>query len=334
MVRPALGASVVGRRLPSGPRCWPRSRRSTSAARPTSWRTSPTSGSRCGHTRRRTRPFVWDGRELVAFAWLKAMPGEREAHRVGCWGGVRPSHRRQGIGTQLFDWMLHRGRRDGGRASTRRCRRKLQTRCRRPPARPRQPLAARAGFEPVRRFLEVARPAREPVPDRARRRPASSWCRGAPSSTRRRAWPRRRPSSTTGGASRAPRRSGRSGTRATAASVPTSRCSPSTRPAARSRRSCSRPPTRRTGSVAPVEAWINTVGTRRAWRGKGVARWVMADVHRRIAGVRHRLRAQPSSASTPRTRPAPSASTARLGFAEDVRSVTTLSQALRSKPFE
>ena len=33
----------------------------------------------------------------------------------------------------------------------------------------------------------------------------------------------------------------------------------------------------------PCEAWINTVGTRRAWRGKGVARWLMADVHRRIA---------------------------------------------------
>ena len=33
----------------------------------------------------------------------------------------------------------------------------------------------------------------------------------------------------------------------------------------------------------PPEAWINTVGTRRDWRGKGVARWLMNDVHQRIA---------------------------------------------------
>ncbi|MEO7573135.1 MAG: GNAT family N-acetyltransferase, partial [Acidimicrobiales bacterium] len=37
------------------------------------------------------------------------------------------------------------------------------------------------------------------------------------------------------------------------------------------------------GDVVPVEAWINTVGTRRTYRGKGVARWLMAETHRRIA---------------------------------------------------
>jgi mycothiol synthase len=35
--------------------------------------------------------------------------------------------------------------------------------------------------------------------------------------------------------------------------------------------------------AGPVEAWINTVGTRRRWRGAGVARWLMTEVHRRIA---------------------------------------------------
>ena len=39
------------------------------------------------------------------------------------------------------------------------------------------------------------------------------------------------------------------------------------------------------GAPCRVEAWINTVGTRRAWRGKGVARWLMTDVHQRIAAA-------------------------------------------------
>jgi ribosomal protein S18 acetylase RimI-like enzyme len=37
-------------------------------------------------------------------------------------------------------------------------------------------------------------------------------------------------------------------------------------------------------ATIPTEAWINTVGTRRAWRGQGIARWLMTEVHRRIAG--------------------------------------------------
>src|SRR5687768_2096688 len=52
--------------------------------------------------------FVWHGNQLVGFAWLKTTVGQREAHRVGCWGGVRPSHRRRGIGTELFAWALRR----------------------------------------------------------------------------------------------------------------------------------------------------------------------------------------------------------------------------------
>ena len=52
--------------------------------------------------------FGWDGGELVGFAWLKAMPGEREANKVGCWGGVRPSHRRRGLGSELLEWSLAR----------------------------------------------------------------------------------------------------------------------------------------------------------------------------------------------------------------------------------
>ena len=39
------------------------------------------------------------------------------------------------------------------------------------------------------------------------------------------------------------------------------------------------------GDVVPVEAWINTVGTRRDYRGKGVARWLMAETHRRVVAA-------------------------------------------------
>ena len=35
--------------------------------------------------------------------------------------------------------------------------------------------------------------------------------------------------------------------------------------------------------AGPVEAWIQVVGTRRASRGKGVARWLLSDVLQRIA---------------------------------------------------
>ena len=63
--------------------------------------------------------------------------------------------------------------------------------------------------------------------------------------------------------------------------------------------------------VLPREAWINTVGTRREWRGKGLARGLLTEVLRRVADADDRLRAAPSSGWTRRTPPARSASTAR-----------------------
>src|SRR6188472_4551055 len=53
--------------------------------------------------------FVWDRDQLVGFAWPKVIPGQRDHHRVDLWGAVRPSHRRLGIGAQLFDWQVARG---------------------------------------------------------------------------------------------------------------------------------------------------------------------------------------------------------------------------------
>lgn len=100
--------------------------------------------------------FVWDGPDLVGFAWLKAIPGVGDAHQVACWGGVAPTHRRQGVGTALLDWSAWRAREiaatfdaawptnviiEVGQAET-----DLWA------------LVRRAGFDPQRRFLDVARP--------------------------------------------------------------------------------------------------------------------------------------------------------------------------------
>jgi ribosomal protein S18 acetylase RimI-like enzyme len=77
--------------------------------------------------------------------------------------------------------------------------------------------------------------------------------------------------------------------------------------------------------TVPVEAWINTVGTRRAWRGKGVASWLMAESLRRIAaaddGFERAILGVDADNPTGALR-----MYRRLGFDEDVRSVTTLNR--------
>jgi mycothiol synthase len=72
-----------------------------------------------------------------------------------------------------------------------------------------------------------------------------------------------------------------------------------------------------------VEAWVNTVGTRRGWRGKGVASWLLTDALRRIAaaddGFERAILGVDSENPTGALRVY-----RRLGFDEDVRSVTSL----------
>ena len=105
--------------------------------------------------------FVWDGDDLVAFGWLRSMPGAREHHRVWCWGGVRPDRRGAGIGRQLLAWQVEQARAVAERMD---------------PALPTDVqveatdtmtelarLARRLGFEPARRFLEVARNVSTPI---------------------------------------------------------------------------------------------------------------------------------------------------------------------------
>ena len=107
--------------------------------------------------------FVWDGREMVAFAWIKALPGRLESHRIACWGGVRPSHRRRGIGTAVLAWQVARSREMALAFDA-----SLPTRVE-VDALDTQPelfrMAARLGFGPGRRFLDVARPTDLPLPE-------------------------------------------------------------------------------------------------------------------------------------------------------------------------
>ena len=224
--------------------------------------------------------YGWDGAELVAFAWLKAMPGLREAHRVACWGGVRPSHRRRGIGTHLFAWTLERS---------------VDLAARFDPALPTSVqvdaadhqtdvliVARRAGFAPVRRFLELGRPTALAVPllpapvgldlvpwsgelDEAARLAhqeafADHWGSEPRSAEEWAQW--------------------YTGHRSFRPELSVVAVEPASGEVAALVLTAAYP---QDWDLGPVEAWINTVGTRRAWRGQGVARWLMAEVLRRVA---------------------------------------------------
>lgn len=226
--------------------------------------------------------FGWDGRALVAFAWLKAMPGEREAHRVSCWGGVHPSHRRRGIGSELFAWMLSQAteisRRFDGPLPV-----SVQV-----DATESQPdvvrVAQRAGFEAVRHFVEVARSVDQPV--RESPAPADldlvSWSDALDEEVRLAQveafadhWgsePRTREEWV----------QWYTGHRSFRPDLSMAAVDPASGQVA-SLVLCAAYP--QDWNVVPVEVWINTVGTRPAWRGKGVARWLLADVLRRIAAA-------------------------------------------------
>jgi ribosomal protein S18 acetylase RimI-like enzyme len=224
--------------------------------------------------------FVWDGPQIVAFGWLKTQVGEAKEHRVDCWGGVRPSHRGQGIGRRLLDWQLRRASEIAAGLDP-----SLGTRIGLDAADHQTDLldlARRAGFAPVRRFLEVARPTAMPLPpvdppaelelvpwseeldDAVRAAHASSfadhWGSEPRSEEEWRQW-------YTGHRAFRPDLSRIAVDRATGAVA--SFVLSATYP--------------QDWATAPVEAWINTVGTVREWRGRGAARWVLSDVLERVA---------------------------------------------------
>lgn len=267
--------------------------------------------------------FAWDGPELVAFAWLKAMPGEREAHRVSCWGGVHPSHRGRGIGTELFDWMLRQATEIGSRFEG-----SLPVSVQ-VDATEHQPdvvaLAQRAGFEAVRHFAEVAHPVAGPVPglaapvgldlvpwsavldEEARLAQIEAFADHWGSEPRtREEWTQ-----------------WYTGHRSFRADLSVLAVDPTSGQVA-SLVLCAAYP--QDWDVVPTEAWINTVGTRRAWRGKGVARWLLADALRRIAQASDGF--ERAILGVDEENPTGALRLYRdLGFTHDVRRVTLLARA-------
>jgi mycothiol synthase len=226
--------------------------------------------------------FVWDGRELVAFAWLKAMPGTREAHRVMCWGGVRPSHRGRGIGAAVYEWILPQATRiSAGFDPALPVSLQVDATQHSPDA---VALARRFGFEPVRHFAELARPTSVPVP--AAPVPAglelSPWSPDIDEAVRlvhveafadhfgsEPRTPEEWKQWYTGHRSFRPDLSCVARHEATGAVVGLVLCAAYPQD----------------WDVVPVETWINTVGTAAAWRGKGVARWLLTEALQRIAAA-------------------------------------------------
>jgi mycothiol synthase len=79
--------------------------------------------------------------------------------------------------------------------------------------------------------------------------------------------------------------------------------------------------------TVPVEAWVTTVGTRRAWRGKGVASWLMTDALRKIASAEDGF--ERAILGVDQENPTGALRVyRRLGFVEDIRAVATLNYDL------
>ncbi len=54
--------------------------------------------------------FGFDGDQAVAFAWVQCNPNTTTAYRVQLWGEVHPGWRRVGVGSFALDWLEARGR--------------------------------------------------------------------------------------------------------------------------------------------------------------------------------------------------------------------------------
>lgn len=225
--------------------------------------------------------FVWDGPDLVAFGWLRTQIGAAQGHRIELWGGVHPARRREGIGTAVLGWQLDRARAvaaalDGSIPTSIRVTAldgQVDTFA----------IAARAGLEPVRRFLELARPTATPLPEV---RPVAGlrvvpWSAELDAATRAAHgeafldhW---------GSEPRSEQEwrqwyTGHRGFRPDLSAVAVDGAG---RVAAFAL-TAAYPLDWATG-VAPVEAWVNAVGTRRAWRRQGVGRWVLVHVLEQVA---------------------------------------------------
>jgi mycothiol synthase len=224
--------------------------------------------------------FVWDGAVLVAFGWLNTIPGERKQHRIELWGGVRPSHRGRGIGRELLDWQMRRASAVAKTLDSR-VPTLLEVGVTDHQAAMRR-LAERSGFTPTRRFLEVARPtalalAPAEVPEGFDVLPWSSHIdelvRDAHAASFVDHW---------GSEPRTQEewRQWYTGHRGFRPDLSLVALEQGTGGVAGFVLSAAYP---NDWGILPVEAWINTVGTRREWRGKGLARGLLTEVLRRVA---------------------------------------------------
>lgn len=226
--------------------------------------------------------FVWEGPELVGFGWLKTQVGTAKGHRVDCWGGVRPSHRGRGIGRALLDWQVRRASDVAtGLAPDLDARIGLDAADHQTAL---LALARRAGFEPVRRFLEVARSVAAPL---AGWRPVErlelvAWAPELDEATRA-----AHADSFVDHWGSEPRtqeewRQWYTGHRAFRPDLSLVALEPTTGEVA-AFVLCAAYPQDWEAGTAPIEAWVTSVGTRQAWRGRGAARWVLSEVLARIA---------------------------------------------------
>jgi ribosomal protein S18 acetylase RimI-like enzyme len=224
--------------------------------------------------------FGWDGPELIAFGWLKTQVGHTREHRMACWGGVRPSHRGREIGRELLDRQVRRASEVAATLDP-----LLPVRINLDVAehqRDLRSLADRAGFAPARRFLEVARPTadlleareapaglelvgwRQPIDEDVRHAHRDAfvdhWGSEPRSEEEWRQW--------------------HTGHRSFRSDLSVAAVDPASAEVAAFALCAAYP---QDWVDTPVEAWVTSVGTRRAWRGKGLARWVLTEALRRIA---------------------------------------------------
>lgn len=267
--------------------------------------------------------FLWDGRELVGFVWLGVRPGARDAHKVGQWGGVRPSRRREGIGTQLFEWAVRRAGEVAPTLSD-----DLPTKIETDAAEHQVDLravATKAGYEPVRHFLEIARPTHLPVPD-ARAPEGLTLVPWSPEMDEAARLAHVEAFADHWGSEPRTREEWAqwyTGHRGFRPDLSLLAVDASGEVAALVL--CAAYPA--DWATVPVEAWINTVGTRRAWRGKGVATWLMTEALRRIAaaddGFERAILGVDAENPTGALRVY-----RRLDFSEDVRAVTSYNRVV------
>jgi mycothiol synthase len=223
--------------------------------------------------------FAWEGPHLVAFSWIKTQVGSVSEHKLSPWGGVAPSHRGRGIGGELLGRQVARCREVAAGLDpafavhvgleARHDQHDLLA------------LADRMGFVPERRFLEVARPAGLPLEPAALLADLDlrRWTPAVDEATRLahvEAFADHWGTEPATAESWAQWYTGHRGYRADLSHVAVDRSSGTVVAF------CLAAAYPNDWDTGPREAWVQSLGTRPAWRGKGVARAVLTATLRDI----------------------------------------------------